>query len=80
MITITRIFIPYPYVSFGFVSDLYDHVIIEGAEPEVAVLNPEEPVEVLVSDYLAAELGLQVGEEYLPMLIREAVAVATESM
>ncbi|MDF1513472.1 MAG: ABC transporter permease, partial [Anaerolineae bacterium] len=53
------------YVSFGFVSDIHDHASIEGESPQVASNNPEEPVEVLASDFLAQEIGLQVGEEYI---------------
>ncbi len=54
------------YVSFGFVTDFYDHVtIVEGREPQIASVDGDAPVEVLVSEYLADELGLQVDEAYV---------------
>ena len=49
-------------MSFGFVSDFSDHVnIFEGREPDVASVLSSDPVEVLVSDYLADEFKKDQG-------------------
>jgi len=49
--------------SFAFMSDLQPHItILEGNFPSIAV--PDSPVDVLISENLATELGIQVGEEY----------------
>lgn len=53
---------PLLWSSLSFISDLQDHVtIIEGAFPKV---SESGPIEVMVLDTLASNLGLQVGEEY----------------
>jgi len=54
------------WVTFGFMDDLEDHVeVFEGKFPEPASSTDVEPVEVLIHENLAIELGLQVGERYL---------------
>ncbi|MCD6289428.1 MAG: FtsX-like permease family protein [Anaerolineae bacterium] len=57
---------PLAWVSFGFISDLQDHIkVIEGNFPKVAEPTQDSTVEVLVSEHRAMELGLQVGETYI---------------
>ncbi|MCJ7701702.1 MAG: ABC transporter permease [Anaerolineales bacterium] len=49
--------------SFAFMSGIEEHItILEGNFPTVAA--QEGPIEVLISEEFATELGLQVGEEY----------------
>ena len=53
------------WVSFGTADGLDEYVtVIEGAMPTVASMEPDSPVEVLVSEKLAATLGLQVGRRF----------------
>lgn len=53
------------WLAFGFTSDLEDHItVLEGHLPAVADPAPDSTVEVLVSESLALELGLQVGEAF----------------
>lgn len=57
---------PLTWVKLGFVDDLDQHVdLLEGRFPAVADPSADAPVEVLVSEPLAFELGLQVGEPYI---------------
>jgi putative ABC transport system permease protein len=57
---------PLAWVNFGFVSGLEKHVaILEGSFPAVAQPSSDSTIEVLVSEALATELGLQVGETYV---------------
>jgi len=57
---------PLTWVSFAFASDLGDHItILEGSFPAVAAPSQDSTVEVLVSESIATELGLQVGETYI---------------
>jgi putative ABC transport system permease protein len=63
---------PLTWVSFSFASSLEDHItILEGCFPAVADLAPESPIKVMVSEALALELGLQVGETYTAFANRE---------
>jgi len=49
--------------SFAFMSEIEDHItILEGTFPGVA--TEDGPVDVMVSEEFALELGLQIGEEY----------------
>ncbi len=55
---------PLLYVTMAFASGLDQHItLIDGALPKVAAADG--PVEVLIGDRMAANLGLQVGEEYM---------------
>jgi len=57
---------PLSWVSLAFVSDLENHItLLEGAFPSVADPSQDSVVEVLMSEPLATELGLQVGETYI---------------
>jgi putative ABC transport system permease protein len=56
---------PLTWVSFGFASGLEDHIVVqEGSFPAVAAPSQDSTVDALVSEALATELGLQVGETY----------------
>ena len=56
---------PLAWVSLAFTSGLEEHITItEGIFP-VVVVSINSPVEVLVSEVLAEELGLQVGESFI---------------
>lgn len=49
--------------SFTLMSDIQDHIIlVEGAFPTIA--SQEGPIEVMISEEFATELGTQIGEEY----------------
>ncbi len=53
------------FVNFSWASDFQDHVtVVEGNFPAVADSAYDSAVEVLVSEELSLEWGLQVGEEY----------------
>ena len=53
------------WVEFVSITGLEDHIdILEGDLPVIAASVPGSAVEVLVSEALATELGLQVGEVY----------------
>lgn len=55
---------PLLWMTLGFISGLEDHIqLVEGAFPREAA--PGSDVEVLVSQTLADQLGLQVGERYM---------------
>ena len=57
---------PLTWVSFGFASDLEKHItILEGHFPSVAPASQGSTVEVLASESLALELGLQIDETYI---------------
>lgn len=50
-------------IRFGFISDLEAHItLLEGQFP---ANNEDDAIGVLVSEALAAQIGLQIGEEYL---------------
>jgi putative ABC transport system permease protein len=53
------------WAYLGYMTDLESHIwLIEGQYPRPS-LNPNEPIEVLVSLDLADEVGFQVGERYV---------------
>ncbi len=53
---------PLLWSSLSFISDLEDHVtMVEGEYPKVGT---DGPIEVMVMDTLASNLGFQIGEEY----------------
>ena len=54
------------WMSFGCVTDLEEHItLLEGSFPAVADSLHGTTVDVLVSEAMALDWGLQVGEEYL---------------
>ncbi|MGE5223963.1 MAG: FtsX-like permease family protein [Omnitrophica WOR_2 bacterium] len=56
---------PLTYFRFGFIGDLSDHItLLEGSFPQPAGNSANSTIEVLVSEPLATELGVQVGETY----------------
>lgn len=58
--------------NFAFQSDLEEHItIVEGRFPQVASPSLDSVVEVLVSDTVAARMGLQVGETYVAFAQRQ---------
>ena len=63
---------PLAWVSFAFASNLEDHItVLEGSFPAVARSAQDSTVEVLLSEPLALELGLQVGEAYTAFASRK---------
>ena len=57
---------PLSWVSFAFATDLAEHVtLLEGSFPAAASPSQDSVVEVLISEPLAFDLGLQVGETYV---------------
>ncbi len=57
---------PLAWVNFAFATDIEQHInVVEGNLPAVAETAQDSTVEVLISEPLATELGLQVGEEYI---------------
>ncbi|MCL4560325.1 MAG: FtsX-like permease family protein [Chloroflexi bacterium] len=55
---------PLLWVRIGFQSDLQEHItLVEGQFPSAAS-QQDQPVEVLISEKVAQELGLQAGEKY----------------
>lgn len=55
---------PLIWVNTAFATNFESHIdIVDGAYP--AVVSGQDTLEVLLSEPLASELGLQVGEEYL---------------
>jgi putative ABC transport system permease protein len=60
------------YVNLSFMEDLKDHIeILEGRFPMSASMDQDDPVEVLMTEELAVDLGLQIGEEYLAFVRSE---------
>ncbi|MBI1296385.1 FtsX-like permease family protein [bacterium] len=56
---------PLEWVNIGFISDLESHItLVEGSFPAVST-DESAPVEVMFSDRMGEELGLQVGETYV---------------
>ena len=56
------------WLGFGFASGLENHItVVEGSFPVVASPAEDSTVEVLVSEDMALELGLQVGELYIAL-------------
>ncbi len=65
---------PLLWTSFAFVSDLADHInVLEGSFPPVADPTQDSTIDVLISDALATELGLQVGETYIAYSRRDTL-------
>lgn len=63
---------PLAWVSYGFVNGLEDHItLIEGKFPAPADKSADSVVETLVSEPLATELGIQVGETYMTFTRRK---------
>jgi putative ABC transport system permease protein len=63
---------PLIWTSFAFVSDMENHItILEGNFPAVATSAQDSTVEVLISESMALELGLQVGETYIAFARRQ---------
>lgn len=57
---------PLVWAGFSFISDLADHVTItEGRFPNVVPPGDGTPVEVMIHEELAVELGAQIGETYV---------------
>ncbi|MBN1994859.1 MAG: ABC transporter permease [Anaerolineae bacterium] len=57
---------PLTWAYFGFVDGIEGHItILEGKFPAVADPTANSTVEVLISEEMATELGLQVGETYI---------------
>ena len=57
------------WASFAFISDLQDHVVItEGQFPAMTSSEAGEPVEVMIHEDLAVQLGAQTGELYIAYL------------
>ena len=52
------------WVNLGFMDDLKNHVeMLEGSYPAPASASQNDPIEVMIHETLAFELGLQVGEQ-----------------
>ena len=63
---------PLTWTSFAFASGLEDHVtVLEGSFPAAAVPAQDSTIEVLISEQLALDLGLQVGETYIAFASRD---------
>ena len=57
---------PLAWVNYAFISDFDQHVTLtEGALPAEASANPEDAMEVVVSNTMADQLGFRVGEEFM---------------
>jgi putative ABC transport system permease protein len=57
---------PLTWAYFGFIDGIEDHItILEGNFPAVADSSANSVVEVLITEDMATELGLQVGETYI---------------
>jgi len=62
----TNLGTPLEWVSFGVLNEFEEHVeLIEGTMPAQFSGDNKTPVEVLVSEELANQAGLQVGEVYM---------------
>jgi putative ABC transport system permease protein len=68
---------PLEWVNFAFLSDLEQHIsLVEGSFPQVAedsssgAADSQSPVDVLMSEALANQLGSQVGETYITYVQR----------
>ncbi len=60
------------WMSFGFSDGIEQHItLLEGSLPRVASPSPDSVVEVLVSEELALDLGMQVGEPYVAFATRD---------
>ena len=57
---------PLAWVNFAFISDMEKHVTwLEGGMPAVASENPQEPMQVAVTQAMADQLGIQVNEPFM---------------
>jgi putative ABC transport system permease protein len=57
---------PLAWVNFAFISEMEQHVtFVEGGMPAVASEDPSAPMEVAVTQAMADQLGLQVGESLM---------------
>ena len=66
------------YATFATAEHLADHIVLTaGAFPRPAEIEPTAPIEVLVSEARATELGLQVGDELI-MFSPDETAAARE--
>ena len=67
---------PLSWVSFGFITNLEDQITItEGTFPAPAEPAADSTIDVLISDDLATELGLQVGEAFVTFARQEKEGV-----
>ena len=70
---------PLGWVNLGFVSGIQEHInILEGGFPPNATAD-SEVLDVLISQALAEEVGLQVGETYVIFKRPELVGTTSES-
>ena len=54
------------YTSLGYMENLEDHIeILEGTFPAPASMDQNDPIDVLMHEKMALELGFQIGEVYL---------------
>ena len=66
---------PLDWIGFAFISDLENHIsLLEGSFPAVAGPAPDSMADVLVSEALALDLGLQIGETYTAFTVRRTQA------
>jgi putative ABC transport system permease protein len=66
---------PLEWVSFGALQGFEDHVQwLEGGPPAPASADPAEAIEVGVTEALAEQLGMQVGEPYMTFRTMETTA------
>ncbi|MCL4860385.1 MAG: ABC transporter permease [Caldilineaceae bacterium] len=57
---------PLAWVNFAFISEMDQHVtFLEGGMPVVASSDPADPMEVAVTEAMADQLGLQIGEPFM---------------
>jgi putative ABC transport system permease protein len=67
---------PLAWVNFGFVTGIENQItILEGGFPAEAESAPDSTVAVLISEDLALELGLQVGETFMTFTRQEIEGV-----
>ena len=60
---------PLDWVNFGFITGIEDKItLLEGQFPAVAASSPDSTVEILMSESLATELGVQVGETFMTFI------------
>ena len=57
---------PLNWVNFGFVSDFSNHITMTEGKMPTPLADPNAaPIEVLVGETFATEMGIQAGEDYL---------------
>jgi len=60
---------PLVWSGFSFISDLVDHVdVVEGHFPNPVAAGNGDAVEVMIHEFLAGEIGIQVDETYVAYL------------